>query len=320
MDRVDVGIIRWFFQGQLTVPSRPGVQPMIRSLSKQLGVTGETVRNRMRRMFESGVLNGIVLEPNPSLLGMEIGALGFFAPQSASRPKLAKKLALVDGMQVVATHLDGLIGLIFLHYGGESLEMKVKLMKEIAGVSDGFFTEIQFPSCQLELSRTDWRIMAALRPDATKTHSELSKELGLSSRTIKRRLDRMVSGGAVFTRALHQVRAVEGAIEVNILVFYDDHAKRSETDSKILKELDDYLLYAGIWARYSPYYVSVPNLSTAEGLAARVGKIRGVKEARASIMEERLELYESIDPVLARKLSEVGWKPLPAPIAGRTVA
>ncbi|MDG6988490.1 MAG: hypothetical protein JRN21_04100 [Nitrososphaerota archaeon] len=36
----------------------------------------------------------------------------------------------------------------------------------------------------------------------------------------------------------------------------------------------------------------------ADELAARVGRIRGVKEARAGVLEERLELYENIDPRL----------------------
>ena len=304
MDSLDVSILRWFFQGHQTAPFRPEVKPMIKALSKQLGVTGETVRNRMRRMFESGVLKGIVLQPNPAVLGSSIGALGFFVQNGTPRGALAKKLSLVDGAQLVVTHLDGMIGVVFMHDGGESLDRKVKLIMEMGGVSDAFFTELPFPPCQLELSRTDWRIMAVLRPDATKSYKELSKTLGLSSRTIKRRLDRMVAGNAVFSIASHQVRAVESGVEANMVVFYDPSVSRPETDARIIKEIRDYLLYAGLWARYSVYAVALPNVASSDAVAERVRRIRGVKDARSAIIEERLELYQSLDGMIAKKVAE----------------
>ena len=115
MDRVDIGILRWFLQGQQTVPFRPEVKPMIKTLSKRLGVTGETVRNRIRKMFASGVLNGVVLQPNPGVLGMKTSALGMYVPSSVSRPDLIRKIALIEGCQLSVSHIDGLIGIVFMH-------------------------------------------------------------------------------------------------------------------------------------------------------------------------------------------------------------
>jgi DNA-binding Lrp family transcriptional regulator len=301
LDRVDIGIIRWFMQGQPTAPFRAGVRPMVDGLARQLGVTGETVRNRVRRMFESGVLGRVTLQLNPAVLGMEAGALGMFVGPGVSRRALARRLSLVEGCQVVASHVDGLVGVVFYHYGGESLKKKVALMEELAGTTEGFYTDIPFPRCGLELTETDWRIVGALRPDASAPCSALSRKLGLSSRTVKRRLDRLVSGGAVFSMVSHRVRAVKGALEANLLVFYDQSAPRPQTDARILRELDDVLIYAGIWAQYSAYAVAVPSFAAGEEAAERVGRIDGVKEAWASVMEDRAELYESLDGFIARR-------------------
>ena len=301
MDRVDVGIIRWFLQGQQTVPFRAEVKPMVKTLSKRLGVTGETVRNRVRRMFDSGVLNGVTLQPNPTLLGMKTSAFGMYVPSSVSRPELIRKIGLIEGCQLSVSHIDGLVGVVFMHEGGESLERKVKLMQGLAGVKDGFLTAVPFPPCELELTQTDWKLMAALRPDASLSYSELSAKLGISKKTVKRRVERMVSGGAVFTMALHQVRAVKGSLEANLVVFYDEGADRAATDVSIMREIDDIMIYAGVWGSYSVYAISIPNLASAEETAQKVRKIRGVRDARASVMEERLELYECVDPLLAKK-------------------
>ena len=301
MDRVDIGILRWFLQGHMTAPFRAEVRPNIKLLSKKLGVTDETVRNRMRRLFETGVLNGIVAQPNPAVLGMQAAAFGFYVPPGASRPKLARSLALVEGMLVVATHLDGMIGVVFMHEGGASLERKLELIKEMTGATSSVFTEVVFPACDLQLKRADWEILAALRPDASQSYGEIGKKTGLSAKTVKRRLDRMVSGRAVFTVALHEIRAVHGALEANLVVNYEPGADRSAVDSEILRALEDRLFYAGVWARYSAYAISLPNLSAAEAAEAEVKRIRGVKDAKASIMEERLELYDSLDELIARK-------------------
>ena len=302
LDRVDVGILRWFLQGHQTAPFRPEVRPNIKVISKQLGVTGETVRNRMRRMFETGVLNGVVAQPNPEVLGLQVAALGMNVPPETPRPKLARRLALVEGMQLVATHLDGTVGLVFFHEGGGSLERKLKLLKEMAGVTETAFTEVAFPPCDLELKRADWEILAALRPDASQSYGELARKTTLSAKTVKRRLDRMVDGMAVFTLALHETRAVSGGLEANVVVQYEQGADRSAVAGEIVKALEDDLLYAGVWTRYGVYAVYLPSLAAREETERKVEAIRGVKEAKASIIDERLELYGSIDQVIASKL------------------
>ena len=306
LDRVDVAILRWFLQGHQTAPFRPEVRPNISMLSKRLGVSGETVRNRMRRMFATGVLNGMVGQPNPEVLGLQVAAFGVQVPPETPRLKVARSLALVEGMQIVATHLDGMIGMVFFHEGGESLERKLKLVKEISGATETTFTEVLFPPCDLELKTADWEILAALRPDASQSYQELAKKTGLSARTVKRRLDRMVLGRAVFTMALHDTRAVSGGLEANVVVQYEPGADRSAADGAIVKALEDNLFYAGVWARYSVYAINVPNLVAAEEAERKLKRIRGVKDAKASIIEERLELYGSLDQVISSKLGSSG--------------
>lgn len=320
MDRIDVGILRWYLQGHLTAPFRAEVRPNVRLLSERMGVTGETVRNRMRRMFASGVLTGVVAQPNPGVLGMKAGALGLYLQHGAARAKVARSLALVEGMQVVATHIDGMVGVVFLHEGGTSLERKVNLMKEIAGATESEFTDVPFPQCDVVLGKPDWGILAALRPDASQSYGVLGKKTGLSPRTVKRRLDRLVAGRAVFTLALHNVRAVHGSLEANVVVRYEAGATRPAVDEAIVKALDDSLVYAGVWSSYSAYAVSIPNLAAADAIGERVAKIRGVKYAKASVMEERLEVYDSVDRAIAEKLGEATPKlRQPAAVAkGRT--
>ena len=289
----------------MTAPFRPEIRPNIRLLSKKLGVTDETIRNRTRRLFETRVLNGIIAQPNPAVLGVEIAAFGVYLPPGARRDRVAKSLSLVDGMQIVATHLDGMVGVVFFHEGGAALDRKVKLIREITGATSTVFTEVLFPPCGVELKRADWEIMAALRPDASQPYGALAKKTGLSAKTVKRRLDRMVAGGAVFTMALHETRAVVGGLEANLVVEYEPGADRSSVDGEIVDALEDRLFYAGVWARYSVYAISLPNLVAAEEVEKVVGKIRGVKSAKASIIDERLELYGSLDHVIATRLAAV---------------
>ncbi|MBI3022911.1 MAG: AsnC family transcriptional regulator [Thaumarchaeota archaeon] len=162
-----------------------------------------------------------------------------------------------------------------------------------------------FPRCEISLSKTDWEIVRSMRKDPRNSYAAVAKELHLSTKTVKRRLAKMIDGKAVFAVWASNPKVFEGAILADLRVLYDNSEPRGELVQKIISQLDDYLYFVGLWDVLSVFLLIVPNVSKMQELVMWAKQQQGVKNARIDIQQERIQLWEKMSEHIEKRLAQL---------------
>ena len=196
LDDLQIRIIK-----ELTSPSsfRWDVRESYARIAEKLGVDEETVRRRVKRARESGFLKGWQLVLNPHLVGRESAGVQIEVDNEQRKNAVISQIEQLDGIVIVIDFHGRGLRVIFYHEGQEDLSEKIRLISSICGRKEIVLWRGGFPPCSLKLKRTDWEIMKALRNNPRRSPSEVAEEVGVSTRTVKRRLTMMTECRAFYT-------------------------------------------------------------------------------------------------------------------------
>lgn len=166
-------------------------------IAKRLGISQRTIKDRLSRMSDEGVLSGFEAYPNLRLLGLSWKSFHF---RVTSRPK-ARVIADVSPVEGLVSVMDflGPDVCMDLYYRDEGeLDRRLRLLTALTGGARPVeWFDNRMPETATALSPLDWRILCALRGDALKGTEEVAGEVGVTSRTVRRRMGRMLAGGAL---------------------------------------------------------------------------------------------------------------------------
>ncbi len=298
-------IIREFVQGEPSLsiwPARADIKPALARLSKKLSVAESTVRERYGRL--SRFLSGWTLMVNPGLVQEKLGGLSLEVPAAVPKKEVLEKLILVDDMLFIVNYSGRLLGCVFFYQDTASVRNKVGLIRRIAACDDAIYTDVPFPSCAIEPSTTDLRIILSRQEDMTKSNRMTAEELGVSSRTVKRRLARLVREGAVWPIASLREGALTDCVRADLLVVCHDAESRVETEAEIVPMVDDYLCFNGRFVSFTLFSLLLPSVPIAGTILDRVARMSGVDLARIDLVEERIESYGILAERVRRLLAQ----------------
>ena len=264
-----------------------------------------TVRNRIKRFQQSGFLKGYQLIVNPALLGVRLGQLWFDVRPPSGKEDLIRKLSLMHGVLAVSDSYGSSLSLIIM-YGDEiSAEKEFGLIAMMSNAQSLVRANIPFPGCAIELTHTDWRIIKALHTDPRQSYSVISRKVGISQKTIKRRLQRMIEERALFVIPSWNPKALEGAIIADLVVFYANPGSKTDLDKRIVSHFDNFLVSTRLSdIEHGFFNFIIGNLSTAKEILTWVNHQPGVGRAFIELVQGRIEVYESFNEPLDRKLTE----------------
>ena len=264
-----------------------------------------TVRNRIKRFQQSGFLKGYQLIVNPALLGVRLGQLWFDVRPPSGKEDLIRKLSLMHGVLAVSDSYGSSLSLIIM-YGDEiSAEKEFGLIAMMSNAQSLVRANIPFPGCAIELTHTDWRIIKALHTDPRQSYSVISRKVGISQKTIKRRLQRMIEERALFVIPSWNPKALEGAIIADLVVFYANPGSKTDLDKRIVSHFDNFLVSTRLSdIEHGFFNFIIGNLSTAKEILTWVNHQPGVGRAFIELVQDRIEVYESFNEPLDRKLTE----------------
>jgi len=272
-------------------------------MGKKLGVSDRVVSKRVDRLIGCGLIKGFPLLLNMDLLGLKIGALVLDVEASTSRKELAEKLSLIDGLFIVQIHLLGSVGVMFCYKDDDSLQKRADLISTVAGAHGMMLTTMPFPTSAVSLSKSDWRIISRLQRNVDTPFGEISGELQMSTKTVRRRMVRMIKGGVIFTLASVDVTAIQEAVMADLVVEYDNPDVRRQVDKMLLELLEPYYFSTGLWEGFGLFSMILPSISKSQEILVTVRRARGIKSARLELVEDRYEfydyLYEAVDSKLA---------------------
>jgi len=305
MDKLDIKIIRELVQPTPFVTLREGQRRSFRSMSRKLGASDGVVAKRVDRLVLSGFIKGFPLMLNTNLLGLKVGALILELKASTPMKELAEKLSLVDGLFVVQTYLFGSVGVTFYYRDDESFEKKAELISTVAGALSAKLARIPFPESTVLLSKSDWRIISRLQRNVDMSFGEISEELQMSTRTVRRRMVRMTKGAVIFTIASMDVTAIREGVIADLIIEYDTPRSRPQADKMLCELLEPYYYFTGLWEGFSSFAIILPSISKSKEILETVRRAEGIKSANVELVEDRYEFYDCLYEAVDRKLASL---------------
>ena len=305
MDALDIRIVRTM-----------GIQPYGRSpktlealrpsvIAKKLGVSTELVRDRVARMEKSGLIGGYDAYPNHRQLGVEVAWFYKQFDNEDTVDAALEKLEPAEGVGVCCAFVGGLMCVSLVYRAQAELERRLRLVHALAGGGD--FRRLfdpELPNVDRALTALDWRILRSLRVGANRPVGEVAKELRVSSKTVKRHLDRMAREGSLFvipefdpSRAegliffylLLQVEGEPGSVLSAVHRAFDDHLV--STDTLTARELGTHLLL-----------LAAKSMAQVESLRRKALAVRGVSQARPLMFRAANENFSWIDEAIEDRL------------------
>jgi len=277
----------------------------LRRLARRLGVDKDTVSNRMKKLRDTGFMLGWVAFANPSLFGLKEARLRFDVPPRSAKDDLVRKLRLIPGVTTIASLYGDSMNVGLFYESEESMKRSTELISRISNAEDMLRFDNVFPECRIKLSSTDRDIIRSLQKNPRKPYNQVSRELGLSTRTIKRRLERLAKGRAIVVVAAVDSRAIDGTL-VSLLVFYSNPEHREEMNERMLSYLDDCVFRAELTAEDHGFFnLIVSNIARVQEISQWMRDQQGISSYRVDLVDEFIQLPKALGELLERNKPQI---------------
>ena len=115
----------------------------------------------------------------------------------------------------------------------------------------------------------------------------------------------MIEERALFVIPSWNPKALEGAIIADLVVFYANPGSKTDLDKRIVSHFDNFLVSTRLSdIEHGFFNFIIGNLSTAKEILTWVNHQPGVGRAFLELVQDRIEVYESFNEPLDRKLTE----------------
>ena len=277
-------------------------------IAKRLGVSPATVRRRLTMWRARGFLLGFDVLPHPGLLGGRLAARTLDFPSPIAQERAIGSLSLIDGIvQIVRART--MLAVVYFVDSETQAERRLAQLQGVDG-SSWVGPEMVFPlpPCSHRMSRTDWRLVLALRRNPEASVAELAEEVGQSTRTTSRRFDSLLDEGALIFDPIFEFSRFYQTLAV-LVVSVEPRERCEEIKRQILPLHPETI---PTWGPTSPdpngkstiayLWVTAPTTAELDELTARVAHIPGVSDVNLwytqSTLPTRSWLNERIETVL----------------------
>lgn len=219
MDGLDVRILRTIgIRPFRSTPCPPDVLKTGR-IADAVGVTPDTVRARLARMEDQGVIAAYQVVPNLAQLGLSASAFLYLVDRSLDKDEVVARARAVDGMLEIHDFIGPGVCLDIAFQDTGERDEKLSALSELTGhLHPRLSYHRRTPEVSRPLSQLDWRIIRALRWEARRSPTEVASEVGVTARTVKRRRDRMLREGSLLIAPLFDPSRADGLLLFNLLV------------------------------------------------------------------------------------------------------
>lgn len=286
MDRLDLAILKVLLVNNGVPPGTPVLRKSFRSIAKDLGVDQGTIRTRMKRLQEQRILKGWYLGVSPGLTGHDVGYAWLALEPESNKIETINGLLSVPEVERICSYLGPKLSMIFLVEKGSDSDTTIKRLGEMAGGNLALHKQgvVQVPTRTLK--ETDSSIIRSLQEDPWKPFSFVAKEVGISTKTVVRRVARLSEDGAIYMVPIIDLKALQGIIPVELVVDYLSPQLRSRANERITSHIREELVFAGNSGPYGYFALIASNLSQMEQIGRWAKQQDGVREARVEALQD----------------------------------
>ncbi len=223
MDDSDLAILRAMGARRCGPVGCPREDVTPAAIARKVQMDPSTVQARIRKMQEQGFLSGFELFPNLRLFDMAECVYFFDKIDPAAKAHAMERLALVDGLIEAHDFWRDTLCVVMAYRSPSDRARKANLLREFIGREGRHIFERQRPTLKRALDRTDWRILRALRHDALRPHADVAAELGISTKTARRRIDQLAEAHAYFLLPTLDPRKGDGFVTAGFLIWLAEH-------------------------------------------------------------------------------------------------
>jgi DNA-binding Lrp family transcriptional regulator len=178
-----------------------------------------TVYNRYKKLQESGSMSKWQIFVNPTFFGYRaLDVMAYVQPESG-KADMIRKIRLIQGVFVMLNFYGKALKIIMVYDSEESRSRAVELISRITNAERITSSRMVTPVSKTErITETDVAIIRALSDDARKSPVLLAKELGLSTRTVRNRVEKLRRENTIFTLPNLNLGGIPGSIAVYLSV------------------------------------------------------------------------------------------------------
>jgi len=278
-------------------------------IAKRLRVGPETVKAHLARMEASGFIRFYQVYPNFRHLGVASAAYLFRVPDDDRKAAAMERLQPIDGLVEVHNFLGAEMCVEVTYRAQHDLSKKLRLLAEFTGDGNPTrFYDRDMPPVSRALTRSDWRIVKALRYRGRRPLTEVGDELGMSARTVRRRYDRMMREGSMFIGPAVDPSRAPGTVLFELL-FYTTPQADASAPQRVLRTYEDRYLYHYVPA--SPtlgnfdVLLAADSTSDIEAMRQRGRLIPGIAKVSALVFRGWSEYTDWIDAAIEETLKSL---------------
>ncbi|MHB1470564.1 MAG: AsnC family transcriptional regulator [Thermoplasmataceae archaeon] len=270
------------------------------SIAGRLGVDEETVRRRLKGAERLGSLPGWRMMVNPRLIGCGAVNIQLEVKGEKRKADIISELRKIDGI-VKILDFRGEKLLLTLYYQDEaSLKTKKDKICSISDCTEPIAWELDFPEPQIRMKTTDWKIIGSMLDNARRSLKDVSESVGVSVRTVERRLNEMSESRAVYLQGTPNFSKFAG-LSCVFIVYCPDQAKKLAVDHAILSKVKRIELANTSSKQYSTFVTLFDNLAESDDFIGWIGGLDGVKSVSMGIMKELIVVQKWLQEEVTKR-------------------
>lgn len=307
MDELDIKILRAIISESAVAPTNIQVRSSLRMIARSIGVDDMTAAKRFKKLQSAGCMDEWQLSANPSLLGYKMLDVTLEVGEEYAKPDMIRKLGLIHGVLVIINFLGKAMKISLLYNSEESRSRTIELVSRITGAELVRISKMALPASETEkLTETDEAIIHALSKDARKSTAVVAREAGVSSKTVRNRLDKLRKEKTILMFPNLNMTNIEGFIPAVLSYTYTRPEVKSEVDSSFLAHFESNYLWGGFWdIEHGTVVLSAPTMADVPRFVEWTKAQIGVATARVDIPLQLFSFPEKLGELLRTRRLEI---------------
>jgi len=276
-------------------------RPSPYSIARSIGLDVKTVRGRIKRI-EGELVKSYQVIPNLAIFGLKLSGYALFFKDPGLKKKAITRLNLLEEVQAVYEFMSSL--LVHLVWSGpDVLERRVTLLRELGETDPIKVYDLRTEPVKARLSLLDWEILKSLGHDALKPAKSVAEEVGVTARTVKNRLERMIEENAVLMLPVLNTERVSNLLLYWALLFLDEE-KRNQAVDQIVQAFQDRIVFQAIHTEGAvSLLLYATEMGEPEGTYNRLVAVDGVSSVHMDFLREIHYCPACIDRLVDEQIS-----------------
>ena len=264
-----------------------------RQIGKAMGISGGSVRTRIRKMEDLEIIENFTIKVDPPVLGL--GVL-YIVVSGQNIKEILEQVSLVGKPCFIVPCIGGVTvcGIVAKGNMEEKIELANKLMKDVRVLS---IFESEHPEFDSNLTKTDLEILKQLMKDPRQKIESISKKTKFSTKTVTRCIEKLNENEGIQFTLTYNPTKIKGFIPHAILTWIEGNIK--ETLKMLEKNFSDSFLQIPFIAKNQiVLFMYSKDIYEMDELTHKVRNMENVKSADLFIPKKMTFLHEWLESAI----------------------